>query len=113
MERSGHGSTALKLLVAIVIISVPGAALAYFLFESKKETKTPELNQPIAQTSSQSEEDRQLIAKQKICPVSEQPLDSMGEPYRMEVEGKVVFVCCKGCTKALSKEPAKYLAKLK
>jgi hypothetical protein len=53
-----------------------------------------------------------LAAKQKVCPVTGEPLDSMGGPVRVEVAGRIVFVCCEGCIPALRKEPAKYLAKL-
>lgn len=57
-------------------------------------------------------DDGQLAAKQKICPVTGEPLDSMGGPVRVEVAGRVVFICCKGCEAELRKNPAKYLAKL-
>jgi hypothetical protein len=40
-------------------------------------------------------------------------LDSMGGPVRVEVAGRVVFVCYEGCIKPLRKDPAKYLGKLK
>ena len=67
---------------------------------------------PRAAPSSPLEEDRLLAAKQKICPVTGEPLDSMGGPVRVVVEGRVVFICCKGCEGLLRKEPAKYLSKL-
>jgi hypothetical protein len=56
--------------------------------------------------------DRALAARQKVCPVTGQPLDSMGGPVRVEVAGRTVFICCKGCEAALRKDPAKYLSKL-
>ena len=49
----------------------------------------------------------------RSAPVRGEPLDSMGGPVRVELEGKVVFVCCKGCINSLRKDPAKYLEKLK
>jgi Cu(I)/Ag(I) efflux system membrane fusion protein len=63
--------------------------------------------------SSSSEDDRLLAAKQKICPVTGESLDSMGGPVRVDLENRVVFVCCKSCIKQLRKEPAKYLEKVK
>jgi membrane fusion protein, copper/silver efflux system len=57
-------------------------------------------------------EDRPLAERQKICPVTNKPLDSMGTPARVVVSGQVVFLCCDGCEGALKREPAKYLAKL-
>ncbi len=80
---------------------------------NRQSSSTSAPNQPPAPASSFSAEDRQLIEKQKDCPVSGQPLGSMDGPYRAEVEGRVVFLCCKSCTTALNKDPAKYLAKLK
>ena len=40
-------------------------------------------------------------------------LESMGGPVAVEVAGRRVFICCKGCEKALKADPQKYLAKLK
>ncbi len=60
-----------------------------------------------------SASDQQLANLQKTCPVTGASLDSMGGPIAVNVEGKKVFICCKGCESALKKEPKKYLAKLK
>ena len=59
-----------------------------------------------------STEDRALAEKQKICPVSGEPLGTMGAPKKISVAGHDVFICCKGCEKDLTSEPDKYLAKL-
>lgn len=67
---------------------------------------------PPVSPSPTMEEDRLLAAKQKTCPVTGAPLDSMGGPVRVEMAGRVVFICCKGCEKALRSDPAKYLAKM-
>lgn len=56
--------------------------------------------------------DRDLAAKQKICPVTGQPLGSMGTPPRVVVGGQTVFLCCAGCEPELRKNPEKHLAKL-
>lgn len=52
------------------------------------------------------------IARQRICPVSGKKLGSMGRPVKSLVNGKPVYVCCKGCTSALKANPKKYLARL-
>jgi membrane fusion protein, copper/silver efflux system len=57
-------------------------------------------------------EDRPLAERQKVCPVTNKPLGSMGTPVRIVVSGQVVFLCCDGCEGAIKREPAKYLAKL-
>ena len=60
-----------------------------------------------------SEEDRALAEQQKICPVSMEPLGSMGVPMKVSVDGREVFICCEGCTTPLQEDPEKYLANLK
>ncbi len=59
-----------------------------------------------------SPEDRALAEKQKICPVSGEPLGSMGKPYKVTVEGQNVLLCCQGCEEEIKKDPQKYLAKI-
>jgi hypothetical protein len=56
--------------------------------------------------------DQALAAKQKTCPVTGELLGSMGMPPVVEINGRRVFLCCKGCEAALRKEPGKYLSKL-
>jgi membrane fusion protein, copper/silver efflux system len=87
-----------------------GLAATYF-GATRSATEQPP-TAPAVKPGSLSEEDRLLAAKQKICPVSGEPLDSMGGPVRLVVEGRTVFICCKGCEEQLRKEPAKYLSKL-
>ena len=60
-----------------------------------------------------SEADRAAAEKQQVCPVTDKPLDAMGKPYKVEVKGQSVFLCCDGCEEQLKKDPDKYLAKLK
>ncbi len=57
-------------------------------------------------------EDRAAAEKQKVCPVSGQPLGSMGTPVKVTVKGQTLFLCCPGCKPAIEKDPDKYLAKL-
>jgi YHS domain-containing protein len=60
-----------------------------------------------------SPEDRAAAIKQGVCPVSGEPLGSMGKPAKVTVKGQTVFLCCPGCEEDLRKEPDKFLAKLK
>ncbi len=60
-----------------------------------------------------SDEDRKLAEAQKVCPVSDEPLGSMGVPQKLTVKGKTVFICCEGCREKLEADPDKYLAKIK
>jgi YHS domain-containing protein len=56
--------------------------------------------------------DRALADKQKVCPVSGEPLGSMGTPYKVTVQGREVLLCCQGCEAQIKENPEKYLAKL-
>lgn len=54
--------------------------------------------------------DAELIARQKVCPVMDEKLGGMGNPIKVMIGDKPIFLCCKGCTKKITAEPAKYLA---
>ncbi len=56
--------------------------------------------------------DRQLAESQRLCPVTGQPLGSMGTPTKVMVQGQPVFVCCDGCDEEALADPAKTLAKV-
>ena len=64
--------------------------------------------------ASMSPEDRELVIKQKVCPVSGERLGTpaMGAPPKVDVKGHAVFICCPNCRDELLNEPDKYLAKL-
>ena len=53
--------------------------------------------------------EQEAALRQRICPVTKQPLGSMGKPLRVSVSGRSVFVCCEGCVNRLKSNPAKYL----
>jgi YHS domain-containing protein len=57
-------------------------------------------------------QDRALAERQKVCPVSGEPLGSMGVPHKVAIQGRTVFLCCKGCEEELRRNADKYLAKL-
>lgn len=56
--------------------------------------------------------DRMDALAQKTCPVSGEPLGEMGVPVKKEVDGRVVFLCCKSCVKKFDADPKGYLAKI-
>jgi hypothetical protein len=94
----------------------PSLAVAYF---GANQAGSPSSRAPEVRvagkksgTPALSAEDAALAAHQKVCPVTGLPLDSMGGPVLMTVEGRKVFLCCKGCEGKLKRDPAKYLAKL-
>jgi Cu(I)/Ag(I) efflux system membrane fusion protein len=76
-----------------------------------RAVEIPKSKKPVV--SKLSAADQQLARQQKTCPVTGAPLDSMGGPLAVEIQGRRVFICCKGCEAPLKKDPEKYLAKLK
>lgn len=48
----------------------------------------------------------------KVCIVSDNDLDSMGEQASFVYQGQTIKVCCKPCIAKFEKNPAKYLKKL-
>ena len=60
-----------------------------------------------------SPEDRKAVEAQKYCAIAEGSfLGSMGAPIKLVMEGKPVFLCCKGCVKKAEANPAATLAKV-
>ena len=80
---------------------------------SSSDWKTGLDNDAVTALSQLSDDDRTAALAQKVCPVSDEPLGSMGKPPKYTVEGQEVFLCCDGCEDRLLNEPATYLAKLK
>lgn len=44
------------------------------------------------------------------CPVTKEPVGSMGAGRTVIYQGKAVKLCCGGCVKAFAKNPAKFTA---
>lgn len=48
----------------------------------------------------------------KVCLVTDNDLDSMGDETSIVYEGQLIKFCCAPCEKKFLKNPARYLAKL-
>lgn len=59
-----------------------------------------------------SEDERVAAMEQEVCPVSGQPLGSMGAPKKLDLAGESIWICCDSCEEKVRAEPEKYLAKL-
>ncbi|TWU39459.1 hypothetical protein [Novipirellula artificiosorum] len=88
-----------------VFVCCAGCVAAVKSNPAKYASGRPEIT---VTTSTQA--DAALIAKQAKCPVMDEPLGSMGDPVKVMVGDKPIFLCCKGCVKKVQAEPAKYLA---
>jgi hypothetical protein len=59
-----------------------------------------------------SDADQALADAQKVCPVTDEALGSMGAPIKVMLGDRAVFVCCEACIEELKANPDKYLAKI-
>jgi membrane fusion protein, copper/silver efflux system len=84
----------------------PSLAASYFGAATRPSRETTAPSAPATAS------DEQLIARQKLCPVTDEELGSMGAPVKVMLDGRAVFICCKGCEKALRSDPKKYLTKI-
>jgi hypothetical protein len=61
-----------------------------------------------------SPEDRKLAEEQVYCAVeTKNLLGSMGAPYKIEIEGQPVFLCCDSCETRAKAHAERTLAKVK
>jgi len=58
------------------------------------------------------EADRKRALAQRICPVTDAALGSMGVPVKITLRGQTVFLCCKGCLGKAKRSPDEMLRKL-
>lgn len=80
--------------------------------ESAADSQPPKAKRSISSekpASALSEEDKQLVALQRFCPVAKAPLGSMGAPTFVTVKGRKIALCCRGCEAQLSATPERYL----
>lgn len=57
-------------------------------------------------------EDRTLAESQRLCPVTDEPLGSMGTPIKLILNGQQVFICCKACKADAEKDTDGMLKKV-
>jgi Cu(I)/Ag(I) efflux system membrane fusion protein len=62
------------------------------------ESKTPSAAD-LKNIAKLSAEDQKLATAQGVCPVTGEPLGSMGVPIKLMLKDTPVFLCCKGCEK--------------
>jgi len=87
----------LKPITAAVLITAYVAAPFATLAADAKDEKKPEKAKPYAL---------------KTCPVSDDKLGEMGDPYVFTYEGREIKLCCKDCKKDFDKNPKKFLKKI-
>src|SRR5438128_454960 len=100
----------MRRLSALLFVAILAAAGCN---DSKTTTQVASENTKIkAALDKLSPEDRALAESQRTCPISNQPLGSMGAPIKLVLNDKTVFVCCESCEKPAKADPDGTLKKL-
>jgi Cu(I)/Ag(I) efflux system membrane fusion protein len=79
---------------------------------SSAKTKGGLSSAQLAQIQKLSPDDQKLAIKQVTCPVTGEPLGSMGPPVKVIVQGQPVFLCCAGCEMEAQEHAEETLKKL-
>lgn len=95
-------------------VAAPEEAEVAVVVETTEETEAPKemtteeagLAQPMGAPAGES------AYPIEVCVVSDHGLDAMGEPIKVEHEGRTVMLCCEGCVDGFNEDPTKYVAKL-
>jgi Cu(I)/Ag(I) efflux system membrane fusion protein len=80
-------------------------------------------DEPLTHHKTMTAENRQKLAKlepadrvqaiaQGVCPISHEPLGSMGTPYKITLKGRPVYLCCQGCEAQARKDSDAVLSTL-
>ncbi len=83
----------------------PSATKEVNIVEEEVEVPSLDATTPTDPLSELSAADRTAALAQKTCPVSDEPLGSMGTPIKVTVEGRDVFLCCEGCRDSTRSQP--------
>ena len=87
----------LKSITSAVIISADLAAPLAMLAADAKDEKKPAKAKPYML---------------KTCPVSDEKLGEMGDPYVFTYQDREIKLCCKDCKKDFEKDPKKFVKKI-
>lgn len=93
--------------------SEPAAKPAPAEPEKKVDLKEVKLSDgEIAQVKKLPEAEQVVAMEQKLCPISNENLGSMGMPIKVTLKDQAVYLCCGGCKKEAEAAPEATLAKL-
>src|SRR5579884_2359597 len=57
-------------------------------------------------------DERSLAEVQSVCPITGDPLGTLGVPVKITLKGQPVFLCCKDCIEKAKADPDRTLAKI-
>jgi len=68
---------------------------------SSRGNRSPSISEDMKGIAILPESEQEAALRQRICPVTGEPLGSMGKPIKVTVAGRSLFVCCQGCVNAI------------
>ena len=92
-----------------LLVGCPGNTAPTPKADAKPMASNPIESEVKASLDLLSPEDRKLAEEQKTCPVTGEPLGSMGVPPKLTIKDQPVFICCASCRKKAESEPDKTL----
>lgn len=79
-------------------------------FGPPRQAAAPANRAPQIQVVKVTAADAPAIRAQATCPVMGTPLGQHGEPVKLLIDGRPLFVCCQGCVPRVQSDPQRYLA---
>ncbi len=92
------------------LLSSPPLPVPYVVEEPVGTTSLPSVPQAMKGIALLPFADQKVALAQRTCPVTGDLLGADGKPMKVQLRGRTVFVCCKGCMDDLKANPQKYLA---
>lgn len=81
--------------------------------KSNSATSSPTFSaKELANLAKLGSADRRQAEQQRTCPITDLPLGSMGTPYKLDVAGQRLFLCCEQCKGEVDKDPQTALSKI-
>ena len=114
-SRLGAMGTPVKVMIEGKPVFVCCESCVEEAVKAGKDTlvKVDKLTEASATLAKLSDEDRAAAEAQKYCAIQTKGLlGSMGTPVKLELNGKLVFLCCKGCAGKAKANPRATLAKV-
>jgi hypothetical protein len=91
----------------------PNLTTQYFGASDKvlANAEPPKANRPkpLAGETKLDAADQAIVDEQEVCPVTKEPLDSMGGPVMVTIGERRIAICCEGCRKPLERESQKFI----
>ncbi|MCX6920835.1 MAG: hypothetical protein NTX20_05880 [Verrucomicrobia bacterium] len=100
------------LLLGTITVLASTCGSAHAADKPNEKDKGRDHGAPVVKPAEPTKDAPTKLYPLKVCIVSDNDLDSMGEQASFVYQGQTIKVCCKPCIAKFEKNPAKYLKKL-